>query len=64
MALLRAELEAQMRAKEDAKKRERAEQLQEDLKLHHEAAKYVPWGKDQPSRRGAANQSQPQVEIL
>ena len=44
----RAELEAQMRDKEDAKKREKAERLVEDLKLHQEAARYNPWGKDKP----------------
>ena len=51
-AKCRAELEAQMRDKEDAKKRERAERLQEDLKLHKEAARYNPWGKDKPGSPG------------
>ena len=47
-----------MRDKEDAKKRERAERLQEDLRLHKEAAKYNPWGKDkQSSREGVSNQA-------
>lgn len=41
----RAELEAQMKAREEAKKKERADQLQEDLKVHRESAMYDPWGK-------------------
>lgn len=41
----RAELEAQMKAREEAKKKQRADQLQEDLKVHRESAMYDPWGK-------------------
>ena len=41
----RAELEAQMRSREEAKKKERADRLQEDLRVHREAAKYDPWGR-------------------
>ena len=41
----RAELEAQMKAREEAKKKERADRLQEDLKVHREAARYDPWGR-------------------
>lgn len=55
-SLCRAELEAQMKDKEDAKKRERAERLQEDLKLHKEAAKYNPWGRDKPQDQGLGTQ--------
>ena len=40
----RAELEAQMKAREVAKKKERADQLQEDLKVHRESAMYDPGG--------------------
>ncbi|DBB12608.1 TPA: Centrosome and spindle, variant 2 [Trebouxia sp. C0006] len=39
------ELEAQMKAREEAKKKERADRLQEDLKVHREAARYDPWGR-------------------
>lgn len=34
-----------MKAREEAKKKERADQLQEDLKVHRESAMYDPWGK-------------------
>ena len=34
-----------MKAREEAKKKERADQLQEDLKVHREAARYDPWGR-------------------
>ncbi|KAL3150781.1 Centrosome and spindle pole associated protein 1, variant 2 [Trebouxia sp. C0010 RCD-2024] len=44
-ATYRAELEAQMKAREEAKKKQRADQLQEDLKVHRESAMYDPWGK-------------------
>jgi len=41
----RAELEAQMKSREEARKKERADRLQEDLKVHREAARYDPWGR-------------------
>ncbi|KAL0029518.1 hypothetical protein WJX79_000734 [Trebouxia sp. C0005] len=44
-AAYRAELEAQMKGREEAKKKERADRLQEDLKVHREAARYDPWGR-------------------
>lgn len=34
-----------MKGREEAKKKERADQLQEDLKVHRESAMYDPWGK-------------------
>ena len=34
-----------MKAREEAKKKQRADQLQEDLKVHRESAMYDPWGK-------------------
>lgn len=34
-----------MKSREEAKKKERADQLQEDLKVHREAARYDPWGR-------------------
>lgn len=45
-----------MRDKEDAKKREKAAQLQEDLKLHKEAARYSRWGKDKTYPQEGATQ--------
>ncbi|DBA93248.1 TPA: Centrosome and spindle [Trebouxia sp. C0005] len=42
---LPTELEAQMKGREEAKKKERADRLQEDLKVHREAARYDPWGR-------------------
>ena len=41
----RAELEAQMKAREEAKKKDKADRLQEDLKVHRESAMYDRWGK-------------------
>ena len=54
-----------MKSREESKKKERADRLQEDLRVHREAAKYDPWGKAgggaPQSPRGSPSHAERQV---